>query len=51
VKKRNRSSVELVNGIVLDIFKLNGYFIKAADCLTRGSDFFPVFKAGRFWLI
>ncbi len=38
MKERNRSSVEVVNGIVLHIFKLNGYFIKAADCLTKGSD-------------
>ncbi|MES0490232.1 MAG: MarR family transcriptional regulator [Leptospirales bacterium] len=38
MKERNRSSVEVVNGIVLDVFKLNGYFIKAADCLTKGSE-------------
>ncbi len=38
MKNRNRSSVEVVNGIVLDVFKLNGYFIKAADCLTKGSE-------------
>lgn len=36
--KPTRSSVEVVNGIVLDVFKLNGYFIKAADCLTKGSE-------------
>jgi DNA-binding MarR family transcriptional regulator len=35
MKKRNRSSVEVVNGIVLNVFKLNGFFIKAADCLTK----------------
>jgi DNA-binding MarR family transcriptional regulator len=38
MKQSNRSSVEVVNGIVLDVFKLNGYFIKAADCLTKGSE-------------
>ncbi|MCF8070649.1 MAG: MarR family winged helix-turn-helix transcriptional regulator [Desulfobacterales bacterium] len=38
MKKLNRSSVEVVNGIVLSVFKLNGYFIKAADCLTKGSE-------------
>ncbi len=38
MNERNRSSVEVVNGIVLDVFKLNGFFIKAADCLTKGSD-------------
>ena len=38
MKERNRSSIELVNGIVLDVFKLNGYFIKAADFLTKGSE-------------
>ncbi len=38
MKERNRSSVEVVNGIVLAVFKLNGYFIKAADCLTKGSE-------------
>ncbi len=37
MKKRNRSATEVVNGIVLDVFKLNGYFIKAADCLTKES--------------
>lgn len=38
MKEHNRSSVEVVNGIVLNIFKLNGYFIKAADFLTKGSE-------------
>ncbi|MCP4136980.1 MAG: MarR family transcriptional regulator [bacterium] len=38
MKERNRSSVEIVNGIVLNVFKLNGYFIKAADYLTKGSE-------------
>ncbi len=38
MKERNRSSVEVVNGIVLNIFKLNGYFIKVADYLTKGSE-------------
>ena len=38
MQNRNRSTVEIVNGIVLDVFKLNGYFIKAADCLTKGSE-------------
>jgi len=38
MKDRNRSSVEVVNGIVLDVFKLNGFFIKAADYLTKGSE-------------
>ncbi len=38
MNERNRSSVEVVNGIVLDVFKLNGYFVKAADCLTKGSE-------------
>ncbi len=38
MKKRNRSSIEVVNGIVLNVFKLNGYFIKAADYLTKGSE-------------
>lgn len=33
----NRSSVEIVNKIVMDVFKLNGYFIKIADELTKGS--------------
>lgn len=38
MKEQNRSSIEIVNGIVLNVFKLNGYFIKAADCLTKGSE-------------
>ena len=38
MKRQNRSSTEVVNGIVLNVFKLNGYFIKAADCLTKGSE-------------
>ena len=38
MKKQNKSSIEVVNGIVLDVFKLNGYFIKAADFLTKGSE-------------
>ncbi len=38
MKEKNRSSVEVVNRIVLDVFKLNGYFIKVADCLTKGSE-------------
>ncbi len=38
MKERKRSSVEVVNGIVLNVFKLNGYFLKAADCLTKGSE-------------
>jgi len=38
MKERNKSSIEVVNGIVLDIFKLNGYFIKAADFITKGSE-------------
>lgn len=38
MKERNRSSVEVVNGIVLNVFKLNGYFLKAADSLTKGSE-------------
>ncbi len=38
MKEQNKSSVELVNGIVLNVFKLNGYFIKAADCITRESE-------------
>jgi len=38
MKERNRSSVDVVNGIVLNVFRLNGYFIKVADCLTKGSD-------------
>ena len=38
MKQQNRSPIEVVNGIVLNIFKLNGYFIKAADCLTKESE-------------
>jgi len=38
MKQSNRSPLELVNGIVLQVFKLNGYFIKAADCLTKESE-------------
>lgn len=38
MKEQTRSSVDVVNGIVLDVFKLNGYFVKAADCLTKGSE-------------
>ena len=38
MKDRTRSTTELVNGIVLNVFKLNGLFVKAADDLTRGSD-------------
>ena len=38
MKKQNRSSTEVVNRIVLTVFKLNGYFVKAADCLTKGSE-------------
>jgi len=38
MKKRNRSSIEVVNGIALNVFKLNGYFVKAADCITKESE-------------
>jgi len=38
MKQHNRSPLEVVNGIVLQVFKLNGYFIKAADCLTKESE-------------
>jgi len=38
MKGRNRPSIEVVNKIVLNVFKLNGYFIKAADCLTKESE-------------
>ena len=38
MKQQNRSPLEVVNGIVLQVFKLNGYFIKAADCLTKESE-------------
>ena len=38
MKERDKSSIERVNGIVLNVFKLNGIFIKAADCLTKGSE-------------
>ena len=38
MKNEYKSSVELVNGIVLNVFKLNGYFVKAADCITKESD-------------
>ncbi len=38
MKEGNKSSIDLVNGIVLNVFKLNGYFIKAADSITRESE-------------
>ena len=38
MKERNRPSIEVVNEIVLNVFKLNGYFLKAADCLTKDSE-------------
>lgn len=38
MKQQNRSPLEVVNGIVLQVFKLNGFFIKAADCLTKESE-------------
>ena len=38
MNERNRSSVEIVNRIVLDVFKLNGFFIKSANYLTIGSE-------------
>lgn len=38
MKEQNRSPIEVVNAIVLNVFKLNGYFVKAADCLTEGSE-------------
>lgn len=37
MNEQNRSSVEIVNKIVLDVFKLNGFFIKVADYLTKDS--------------
>jgi len=36
--KESKTSLELVNKIVLKVFKLNGYFIKAADSITKESE-------------
>lgn len=38
MKEQNRASIDVVNEIVLNVFKLNGYFVKAADYLTKDSE-------------
>ena len=38
MKTESKTSLELVNKIVLKVFKLNGYFVKAADYITKESE-------------